>query len=100
MLPSFRNRGIGTALLELAEAAVARRGDVVQIAVGLHRGYGAAQRHYVRRGYVPDGAGASIDGRPVAEGVTVALDDALVITMRKALHAPARERDPGPAAPQ
>ena len=100
VLPSFRNRGIGTALLELAEAAVARRGDVVQIAVGLHRGYGAAQRLYVRRGYVPDGAGASIDGRPVAEGVTAALDDALVITMRKALNAPARERDPGPAAPQ
>ena len=85
VLPSFRNRGVGTALLDQAEASVARRADVVQIAVGLHGGYGAAQRLYVQRGYVPDGRGASIAGRPVAEGAAVALDDALVITMRKAL---------------
>ena len=85
VLPSFRNRGIGTALLDQAEAAVARRGDVVQIAVGLHGGYGAAQRLYVRRGYVPDGRGASIEGRPVAEAAVVALDDALVITLCKTL---------------
>jgi GNAT superfamily N-acetyltransferase len=87
VLPTFRRRGIGTALLAQAEAAVAARARLVQIAVGLHQGYGAAQRLYVQRGYVPDGRGASIRGRPVAEGATVVLDDGLVLTLQKVLRA-------------
>ena len=85
VLPPFRRRGIGTALLAQAEAAAGERGPVVRIAVGLHQGYGAAQRLYVQRGYVPDGRGVSIRGRPVAEGATVELDDALVLTLQKLL---------------
>lgn len=85
VLPPFRRRGIGTALLAQAEAAVAARGRLVQIAVGLHQGYGAAQRLYVQRGYVPDGRGVSIRGQLVAENATVVLDDALVLTLQKLL---------------
>ena len=29
--------------------------DIVYLGVGLHSGYGSAQRMYVKRGYVPDG---------------------------------------------
>ena len=85
VLPGFRRRGVATALLAEAEAAVAARGNLVQIAVGLHQGYGAAQRLYVQRGYMPDGRGVSVGGRPVAEGETVVLDDALVLTLQKVL---------------
>jgi len=98
VLPRFRGRGIGAELLERAEAAVAERFDRVQIAVGLHQGYGAAQRLYVRRGYLPDGRGASAGGRPVPEGSTVALNDELVLTLQKALRAGSavvHDGDPG-----
>jgi ribosomal protein S18 acetylase RimI-like enzyme len=88
VLPSFRRRGIGTALLDQAEAAVALRADAVQIAVGLHQGYGAAQRLYVQRGYVPDGQGATVEGQSVPEGAAVVLDDAHVLILHKALKVP------------
>ena len=31
--------------------------DVIYLGVGLHSGYGSAQRMYVKRGYIPDGSG-------------------------------------------
>lgn len=31
--------------------------QIVCIGVGLHAGYGSAQRMYVKRGYIPDGTG-------------------------------------------
>jgi hypothetical protein len=84
----FRRRGIGTALLEWAEAEAASRSDRVGINVGLHSGYGAAQRIYARRGYVPDGTGAVINGTVVPEGATITLDDDPIVTLRlmKELH--------------
>lgn len=36
----------------------AETSDTVCLGVGLHSGYGAAQRMYVLRGYVPDAAPA------------------------------------------
>ena len=85
VLPPFRRRGIGSALLAQAEAAAAERADEVQIAVGLHQGYGSAQRLYVQRGYAPDGQGISIRDRPIPEGAAVVVDDSLVLTLRKSL---------------
>ncbi len=60
VLPAFRKRGIGTRLLDQAEGEVARTCSVVGIGVGLHPGYNAAQRLYVKRGYVPDGPRAHV----------------------------------------
>ena len=54
VLPEYRRRGIGLALLSQAEAEVSARADVIGIRVGLHSGYGSAQRLYVSNGYVPD----------------------------------------------
>jgi GNAT superfamily N-acetyltransferase len=83
VLPGFRRRGIGRALLLKAEAEAALRSEQVGLRVGLHSGYGSAQRLYVREGYVPDGAGAIVDGEPVAEGARIYLDDAVTIRMIK-----------------
>ena len=57
VLEKYRNRGIGTRLMDAAEAIAAGFGDTVCLGVGLHGGYGSAQRMYVKRGYVPDGTG-------------------------------------------
>ena len=53
----YQRHGIGTMILDAAERKVAELSDRVQLGVGLHCGYGAAQRMYVKRGYVPDGSG-------------------------------------------
>ena len=49
----FQNQGIGNLLLEEAEKRVRLTSDKV----GLHSGYGPAQRLYIKRGYIPDGTG-------------------------------------------
>ena len=53
----FRNQGIGNQLLEEAEKRVKLVSIKVSLGVGLHSGYGAAQRLYIKRGYIPDGTG-------------------------------------------
>ena len=88
VLPSFRRRGVGTALLDSAESEAAARSDVIGIRVGLHSGYGAAQRLYVARGYKPDGSGAVIRGDSVAEGATVQLNDDLTLRLTLTLPRP------------
>ncbi len=83
VLAPFRRRGIGTALLDEAEAQAATRSKTVGLNVGLHSGYVSAQRLYVRRGYLPDGSGVVIDGATVPEGATITLmDDRRLPTLR------------------
>ena len=53
----FRNQGIGNLLMEEAENRVKFFSDKVTLGVGLHSGYGPAQRLYIKRGYIPDGSG-------------------------------------------
>ena len=53
----FQNQGIGNLLLEEAEKRVKLISDKVTLGVGLHSGYGPAQRLYIKRGYIPDGSG-------------------------------------------
>ncbi|WP_405068801.1 GNAT family N-acetyltransferase [Kribbella sp. NBC_01510] len=86
VLPKFRRRGIGSALMDAAEAVVAARSDVVGIGVGLYADYGTAQRMYVRRGYLPDGRGLVYDGKQVPPGELVRNDDAANLMFTKSLH--------------
>ena len=53
----FQNQGIGNLLMEEAENQVKLISDKVTLGVGLHSGYGPAQRLYIKRGYIPDGSG-------------------------------------------
>ena len=57
VLEKYRNHGIGTILMDIAENLAAEYADTVYLGVGLHSGYGSAQRMYVKRGYLPDGSG-------------------------------------------
>lgn len=43
--------------MDIAEEIAATYADTVYLGVGLHSGYGSAQRMYVKRGYIPDGSG-------------------------------------------
>jgi GNAT superfamily N-acetyltransferase len=59
VLTKYRRKGIASRLLDRAETEAAHRSGIVGIAVGLHPGYNAAQRLYVKRGYIPDGRGVT-----------------------------------------
>lgn len=85
VLPAYRRRGIGNALMDAAETRAAERGDVVGIGVGLYVDYGSAQRMYVRRGYLPDGRGLMYDWKPVPPGESVRLDDDATLMFTKTL---------------
>lgn len=85
VLPALRRRGIGSALMDAAESAAGDRASTVGLAVGLCSDYGAAQRLYVRRGYVPDGRGIAYHGRTLGYGEQVTVDDDLVLCFTKTL---------------
>lgn len=83
---AFRRRGVATALLDHCEAGARAEGRTrIGIGVGLHAGYGAAQALYARRGYVPDGAGATYDRAPVEPYALRPLDDHLCLMLVKDL---------------
>ena len=48
---------------------------MVGIGVGLYSDYGAAQRIYVRRGYLPDARGIMYRNQPVEPGAVIRIDD-------------------------
>jgi GNAT superfamily N-acetyltransferase len=83
--PPYRRRGVASAILDRAEQLAASRAAVVGIGFGLHPGYRAAQRLYVRRGYVPDGQGVFCRGRFLEENETIVLDDGPVLYLTKDL---------------
>ena len=85
VLEKYRRRGIGTRLMDAAEQAAARVADTVWLGVGLHAGYGSAQRMYVRRGYVPDGSGVWYGDHPCEPYSTCGNDDDLVLFFSKKL---------------
>jgi GNAT superfamily N-acetyltransferase len=75
VLPAHRRQGIGNARLDRAESAASARSTVVGLGVGLYADYGAAQRIYARRGYLPDGRGIMYRNQPVEPGATIRIDD-------------------------
>lgn len=52
--------------MDKAEQVAQNYSDVVSLGVALHKGYGPAQRLYVRRGYIPDGSGVWFQNQPLA----------------------------------
>ncbi len=55
------------------------------IGVGMTPDYGAAQRLYVLRGYVPDGRGLHYRGHHIEYGEGITVDDSLVFYLSKEL---------------
>ena len=85
VLPKFRRKGVGTALLDEAERRAKERSDVVGIGVGMTSDYGAAQRMYPKRGYVPDGRGLTQEGIPVVHNQPIRVNDSTVLWFTKKL---------------
>lgn len=89
VLPTFRGKGIGSQLLAIAENEAAPKSNIVGLGVGLYGGpdggYGAAQRLYVRSGYIPDGKGVTYHYKSATPGSQVCLDDDLVLWFTKRL---------------
>lgn len=81
----FQRHGIGSTLLDAAEQAAAQLAAAVSLGVGLHAGYGPAQRLYVKRGYVPDGSGVWYQDKQLPMNAPSRNDDDLVLYMSKAL---------------
>ena len=85
ILPEYRNKGIGLQLLKTAEDMARLKSNIVGIGVGLYSDYGAAQRMYIKQGYIPDGSGVTYDYKPVEPGRDVKLDDDLILWFLKEL---------------
>ena len=85
VLEKFRRHGIGGKLMDAAERIAGEESSVVGIGVGLHSGYGSAQRMYVKRGYVPDGSGVWYRDEVCPPYGACRNDDDLVLYMSKQL---------------
>lgn len=83
VLETYRRRGIGGKLMDAAEACAAKRCSCVYLGVGLHSGYGSAQRMYVKRGYIPDGSGVWYQDRVHEPYAPCVNDDDLVLYLLK-----------------
>jgi len=85
VLKKFQRRGIGSRLMECAETEAAKSSRTVCLGVGLHSGYGPAQRLYIKRGYIFDGSGVWYQDKLLDEGAPCANDDDLVLYLTKYL---------------
>jgi GNAT superfamily N-acetyltransferase len=85
VLPKFRRRGVGTLLMDKAEREIAKVSPVAGIGVGLTSDYGAAQRLYILRGYIPDGRGLHWRDHYAQYREEIVVDDDLALYLTKEL---------------
>lgn len=85
VLKKDQNQGIGTRLMDAAERIASSRCSRVCLGVGLHSGYGSAQRMYIKRGYIPDGSGVWYRDEVCAPYGPCRNDDDLVLYLSKEL---------------
>lgn len=85
VLEKYRRRGIGSKLMDVAERIAREYSDKVYLGVGLHSGYGSAQRMYVKRGYIPNGSGVWYCDKVCEPYAACCNDDDLVLYFHKEL---------------
>ena len=83
----YRRKGIGNKILDAAEGVAFEIGEakMITLGVGLHSGYGAAQRIYFKRGYLPNGSGVWYRGKPLDSYAECRNDDNLNLYLTKLL---------------
>jgi len=86
VLPKFRRMRIGTHLMDRAEREIAKISPVAGIGVGMTADYGAAQRLYILRGYIPDGLGLHWKDHHVHYSEDIVVDDELALFLTKELN--------------
>lgn len=86
VIPAARQQGVATVIIKHCEDVARQEGTTdIGISVGLHSAFGAAQRLYVKLGYMPDGYGVTYDRQTVAAGEFHVVDDNLCLMMVKEL---------------
>ena len=85
VLEKYRRQGIGSKLMDIAEKIASEYSNIVYLGVGLHHGYGSAQRMYVKRGYIPDGTGVWYGEKICEQYADCCNDDDLVLYMSKTM---------------
>lgn len=85
VLEKYRRNGIGKRLMDVAEKTASQYADIVYLGVGLHSGYGSAQRMYAKRGYIPDGSGVWYGEEICPQNARCCNDDDLVLYLYKKL---------------
>jgi len=84
VIPEVRNIGIGSAIIDFLEEEAQKRSYLeIGIGVGVISRFGAAQRLYVRKGYIPDGMGVCYDDEPVDLYTMKPIDELLSIKLTK-----------------
>jgi len=85
VLKKYQRKGIGNKILDAAEQSAAKTSPAVCLGVGLHAGYGTAQRMYIKRGYIPDGSGVWYKDVPLPPYADCRNDDDLILYFSKQL---------------
>ena len=85
VLIKYQKRGIGNKIMDMAESLAKDKSDYVSLSVGLHSGYGSAQRMYVKRGYIPDGTGIWYRGKQLEPYSKCENNDELTLYFLKSL---------------
>lgn len=81
----YRKKGIATALMDVAEKTAKQYSDKIYLDVCLNSEYGAAQRLYIKRGYIPDGKGVYYEERVCETDAVYKNDDELTLCLVKEL---------------
>ncbi|MGN0763719.1 MAG: GNAT family N-acetyltransferase, partial [Aristaeellaceae bacterium] len=85
VLEKFRGRGVGSKLMDAAEAVAFRYADTLYLGVGLHSCYGAAQRMVIPQSYVLVGSGVWYGNQPYPPYAPCGNNDDLVLYLSKRL---------------
>jgi len=84
IIPEYRNKGFGGKLIDFCENIVKESGgEEIGIGVGLNSSYGAAQRLYIKKFYIPDGLGVCYDDKAISVGTLRAIDNLLTLKLIK-----------------
>lgn len=85
VLKKYQRNGIGNAIMDSIENYVKKYSSTICLGVGLHYGYGTAQRMYIKRGYIPDGSGVWFHGERLEQYEPCVNDDELILYFSKKL---------------
>ena len=85
VLEKYRRNGVGSKLMDIAEEIASGYARMVYLGVGMHSGYGSAQRMYIKRGYIPDGTGVWYGEKICEPYADCRNDDDLVLYLFKFL---------------
>jgi GNAT superfamily N-acetyltransferase len=79
----YQQKGHATRLMKALEKEAFKINDIITLAVGVHQGYGAAQRLYVKLNYQFDGSGVWYKDQMLKPYEKTINDDELLLYMYK-----------------